>query len=70
MNNGGYMFKVKKKDEIGSPLWRVFQIMPMPTQFGSISFQLLAYNETAKVFDLIDAKDYEIVDEVSKSSLL
>lgn len=66
----GYMFKVKKKDEIGSPMWRVFQIMPMPTQFGSISFHLLGYNEKEKVFDLIDAKDYEIVDEVAKSSLL
>ena len=66
----GYMFKVKKKDEIGAPMWRVFQIMPMPTQFGSISFQLLGYNETTKVFDLIDAKDYEIVDEVAKSVLL
>lgn len=66
----GYMFKVKKKDEIGVPMWRVFQIMPMPTQFGSISFQLLGYNETTKVFDLIDAKDYEIVDEVAKSALL
>lgn len=68
--DNGYMFKVKKKDEIGAPLWRVFQIMPMPTQFGSISFQLLSYNETTKVFDLIDAKDYEIVDEASKSPLL
>ena len=57
----GYMFKVKKKDEIGAPMWRVFQI---------ISFQLLGYNETTKVFDLIDAKDYEIVDEVAKSALL
>lgn len=66
----GYMFKAKKKNEIGAPMWRVFQIMPMPTQFGSIVFQLLAYNEKDKVFDLIDAKDYEIVDEVSKSPLL
>lgn len=68
--NNGYMFKVKKKAEIGAPMWRIFQIMPMPTQFGSISFQLLGYNEKDKVFDLIDAKDYEIVDEVSKSPLL
>lgn len=65
-----YMFKVRKKDGLGAPLWRIFQILPMPTQFGSISFQLLGYNETDKVFDLIDAKDYEIVDEVAKSSLL
>ena len=68
--NNGYMFKVRKKDGLGAPLWRIFQIMPMPTQFGSISFQLFGYNETDKVFDLIDAKDYEIVDEVAKSALL
>ena len=65
-----YMFKVRKKDGLGAPLWRIFQILPMPTQFGSISFQLLGYNEIDKVFDLIDAKDYEIVDEVAKSALL
>ena len=66
----GYMFKVRKKDGLGAPLWRIFQILPMPTQFCSISFQLLVYNETDKVFELIDAKDYEIVDEVAKSALL
>ena len=35
-NNNSCMFKCKKKNSIDGKIYRVYQIMPLPNQFGAL----------------------------------
>ena len=65
MNNNGYMFKCKKKNAIDGKIYRVYQIIPMPSQLGGLGLIGIMYCEQDKKFDANDLSQFEIVDEGS-----
>ena len=64
-NNNSYMFKCKKKNAIDGKTYRVYQIMPLPNQFGALGLVGIMYCEQDKKFDANDLSQFEIIDEVS-----
>lgn len=65
MSNNNCMFKCKKKNAIDGKIYRVYQIMPMPNQFGQLGLVGIMYCEQDKKFDANDLSQFEIVDDVS-----
>ena len=64
-NNNSCMFKCKKKNSIDGKIYRVYQIMPLPNQFGPLGLVGIMYCEQDKKFDANDLSQFEIIDEIS-----
>ena len=54
MSNNSCMFKCKKKNSIDGKIYRVYQIMPLPNQFGALGLVGIMYCEQDKKFDAND----------------
>ena len=65
MTNNSYMFKCKKKNAIDGKIYRVYQIMPLPNQIGTLGLVGIMYCEQDKKFDVNDLSQFEIIEEIS-----
>ena len=65
MSNNSCMFKCKKKNAIDGKTYRVYQIMPLPNQIGTLGLVGIMYCEQDKKFDVNDLSQFEIIDEIS-----
>ena len=65
MTNNSYMFKCKKKNAIDGKIYRVYQIMPLPNQIGTLGLVGIMYCEQDKKFDVNDLSQFEIIEDIS-----